>query len=59
MFPKWRRGENGKSDGALKVVAFSKLYRELLKGGSISMQEIELIVAYGRGMAIQSGSESF
>ena len=55
--PKWRKGEGGQADGALKMVAFSKLYRELLKAGPITMEEINLIVDYGKGMAILGGSE--
>lgn len=55
--PIWKKGSASEADGMLKLVAFSKLFKELSKGGPISMNELGLIVSYGLGTAIQAGGQ--
>jgi hypothetical protein len=42
----------------IKIIIFSKMYRELLKSGPLSHEELNLIVGMGREFAILKGIEN-
>jgi hypothetical protein len=55
----WVKGKSPFIDGEFKILMFSRCYRELLKCGPISHDEIDKIVEMGRAFAIQKGWENF
>jgi hypothetical protein len=55
----WVKGKSPFIDGEFKILMFSRCYRELLKSGPISSEEINKIVEMGREFAIQKGWENF
>jgi hypothetical protein len=55
----WVKGKSPYVDGEFKILMFSRCYRELLRGGPISSEEISKIVEMGRAFAIQKGWENF
>jgi hypothetical protein len=55
----WLKGKNPYEDGRFKIIMLSRCYRDLLKGGPISHEEIHEIVEMGRKIATQKGWENF
>jgi hypothetical protein len=55
----WVKGKSPFIDGEFKILMFSRCYRELLKSGPLSHEEINKIVEMGRAFAIQKGWENF
>jgi len=51
--------QKGVWEQEIKLIVFSRLYRELLKGGQISMDEIIGIVALGNEMEIRRDLDIF
>jgi hypothetical protein len=55
----WLKTSNPLEHGEYKMMTFSKLYRELLKGGPMSPEELNLILVMGKAFAIQKELEGF
>jgi len=55
----FRTGATPLENGRYKLWLFSKLYRELTKGGSVSSEDLNMLVQMGFGFGIQSGWENF
>jgi hypothetical protein len=56
---KYREGATLLDNGQYKLWMFSKLYRELLKGGLATPADMNVLIQMGMGAGIQQGWEKF
>ena len=53
----WRKGKTPQESGEFKLWVFSKLCRELQKGGTISAEDVIQLTQFGWAFGVQRGWE--